>query len=267
MPRNLVELSSLAAVEALRQDSIVVLPTGAIEHHGPHLPLSTDFLVAEESAKAAVELAAADGVNAWLLPGLAYTKSDEHHWAPGTVWLSWETLMQTIVEIGESIAQTPCTKLVFYNGHGGNVALLQVACRELRRRFGLQTFLIGGQMPANGGAKSGETESGLGIHGGHVETSVVLHLRPDLVDMSLAVRSVPEHLLDYDYVGFGKPVSFGWVSNDFAPSGVIGDPTTATAEFGRAHFENNVTQAAAALAEIARFSPAAPQKRIGFSAS
>ncbi|QWT22801.1 creatininase family protein [Subtercola sp. PAMC28395] len=266
MSRNLVELSSLAAVEALRGDSIVVLPTGAIEHHGPHLPLFTDFLVAEESAKAAVELAAASGVNAWLLPGLAYTKSDEHHWAPGTVWLSWETLMETIVEIGSSIAQTPCTKLVFYNGHGGNVALLQVACRELRRRFGLQTFLIGGQMPANGGAASGETESGLGIHGGHVETSVVLHLRPELVDMSLAVRSVPEQLLDYEYVGFGKPVSFGWVSNDFAASGVIGDPTTANAEFGKAHFENNVTKSAAALAEIATFTPGPRTKRIGFAA-
>ncbi|UFS61025.1 creatininase family protein [Subtercola endophyticus] len=265
MSRNLVELSSIAAVEALRHDSVIVLPTGAIEHHGPHLPLSTDFLVAEESAKAAVDLAAEAGVNAWLLPGLAYTKSDEHHWAPGTVWLSWETLMQTIVEIGESIAQTPCTRLVFYNGHGGNVALLQVACRELRRRFGLQTFLIGGGMPANGGAKSGENEFGLGIHGGHVETSVVLHLRPELVDMSRAVRSVPEHLLDYQYVGFGKPVSFGWVSNDFSPGGVIGDPTEATAEFGKAHFEANVAQAAAALAEIAVFSPAPTNARIGFS--
>jgi creatinine amidohydrolase len=265
MPRNLVELSSLAAVEALRTDSVIVLPTGAIEHHGPHLPLSTDFLVAEASAKAAVELAASNGVNAWLLPGLAYTKSDEHHWAPGTVWLSWDTLMQTIVEIGESIAQTPCTKLVFYNGHGGNVALLQVACRELRRRFGLQTFLIGGMMPANGGAKSGENEFGLGIHAGHVETSVVLHLRPELVDLSLAVRSVPENLLDYEYVGFGKPVSFGWVSNDFAASGVIGDPTTANAEYGKAHFKANVAQAAAALAEIAVFTPSPAPKRIGFS--
>ena len=267
MTRNLVDLSSLAAVEALRGDSIVVLPTGAIEHHGPHLPLSTDFLVAEGSAKAAVELAAEHGTNVWLLPGLAYTKSDEHHWAPGTVWLSWDTLMNTLVEIGRSIAETPCRKLVFYNGHGGNVALLQVACRELRRRFGLETYLIGGQMPANGGAESGETESGLGIHGGHVETSVVLHLRPELVDMSLAVRSVPEHLLDYEYVGFGKPVSFGWVSNDFSPGGVIGDPTTATAEFGKAHFENHVAQAAAALAEIAKFTAAPPARRVGFGSN
>jgi creatinine amidohydrolase len=251
--RNLVDLSSHAAVEALTYDSLVVLPTGAIEHHGRHLPLSTDFLVAEASAKASVELAASNGVNAWLLPGLAYTKSDEHHWAPGTIWLSWDTLMRTLVDIGQSISQTPCTRLVFYNGHGGNVALLQVACRELRRLFGLQTFLIGGGTPANGGGGSGSDEHGLGLHGGQLETSVVMHLRPDLVHLGLAERNVPEQLLDYEHVGFGKSASFGWLSNDFGPSGVIGDPTSATAALGKRMWEEGIQHNAAVLAEIAVF--------------
>ena len=88
---------------------------------------------------------------------------------------------------------------------------------------------------------------------------MILHLRPELVDMSLAVRSVPEHLTQYRYVGFGKPVAFGWLSNDFGPSGVIGDPTGATAELGAQLFEAAVAQCAAALAEVAVFDPAGPR--------
>jgi creatinine amidohydrolase len=241
-------------VKALEGNSVVVLPTGAIEHHGPHLPLSTDFLVADAAARASVELAAENGVNAWVLPALAYTKSDEHHWAPGTVWLSWETMMNTVVEIASSIAATPCTRLVFHNGHGGNAALLQVACREIRRRFGLQTFLIGGTTPADGGAvRSGDAEFGLGLHGGQGETSMVMHLRPDLVDLSLARRHVPEHILDYEYVGFGKAATFGWLSDDFGPSGVIGDPTLASAELGKQMWDASIARTAAVLAEIAVF--------------
>ncbi|MGU3435113.1 creatininase family protein [Actinomycetes bacterium M1A6_2h] len=253
--RNLSELSGAAASKALSADSVIVLPTGAVENHGPHLPLATDFLVAEAVARAAVERAAAEGVDAWFLPGLAYTKSDEHHWAPGTVWLTWETMMATVVDIGRSVAGTPCTRLAFFNGHGGNSALLQVACREIRRRFGLRTFLLHASTPADQGGVSAEGEYGLGVHGGLKETSMILHLRPDLVDMSAAVRSVPEHLTQYRHVGFGKPVSFGWISDDFGTGGVIGDPVPATAKLGAELFASAVDAAAAALSEVAVFDP------------
>ena len=118
--RNLAEMSSSAATTALSADSVIVLPTGAIEHHGPHLPLATDQLIADAVAAAAVDLAAADGVDVWRIPGLAYTKSDEHHWASGTIWLGWNTMMSTVVEIGRSVAATPARRLAFLNGHGGN---------------------------------------------------------------------------------------------------------------------------------------------------
>jgi creatinine amidohydrolase len=252
--RRLAELSGTAAGAALSADSIVVLPTGAIEHHGPHLPLMTDHLIADSVANAAVEAAAAAGLDIWILPTIAYTKSDEHHWAPGTMWIGWDTLMQTVVELGSSIAATGATKLVFFNGHGGNLALLQVACRELRRRFGLQTFLMGATVPA--GAHDGPEELGLGIHAGHAETSLVLHLRPDLVDLSLAERSVPEHLADFEHIGFKKRVTFGWLSNDFGTNGTLGDPTGASAAYGRELFDLSVTEAVAAFAEVARFDPA-----------
>ncbi|MCU1513706.1 MAG: creatinine amidohydrolase, partial [Microbacteriaceae bacterium] len=244
--------------EALTEDSILVLPTGAIEHHGPHLPLATDFLTAELVGRAVVETAAAAGRDVWLMPGLAYTKSDEHHWAPGTVWLSWDTLMRTVIDIGRSVANTPAKTLVFYNGHGGNIALLQVALRELRRQFGLRTFLMGVGIPAGDGI-NGPDERGFGIHGGHGETSLIMHLRPELVNLSLAKRWVPDHLADHELIKFnGGAISFGWLSNDFGASGVIGDPTGATAEWGSTLFDRAVKNGVAALDEIARFSHTPP---------
>ena len=111
--RNLAEMSSAAVTSALTADSVVVLPTGAIEHHGRTCPLATDQLVADAVAAAAVDRAAAAGIDVWRLPGLAYTKSDEHHWAPGTVWLGWETMMATVVDIGRSVAATPARRLAF----------------------------------------------------------------------------------------------------------------------------------------------------------
>ena len=257
--RLLAELSGPAAASALGPDSIVVVPTGSVEHHGPHLPLLTDYLLADLIGTPAVTRAAADGVDVWQLPTLAYTKSDEHHWALGTVWLSWETLMRTVVEIGDAVARAGAGKLVFLNGHGGNVALLQVALREIRRRTGLATFLMPSLVRAPAPAGEDADEHGMSIHGGAAETSIILHLRPDLVDLALAKRSVPEHIAAMERIGFnGKPVSFGWLSDDFGPSGVIGDPTGASDEFGRVLFETSVATAAATLADIAAFTHLPP---------
>lgn len=253
--RLLSELSGTAVTSRLTASSMVVLPTGAIEHHGPHLPLVTDALVADSVAAAAVDRVAGEGIDAWRLPTLSYTKSDEHHWAPGTMWLRYDTLYETLVDIGRSVAATPARTLVFVNGHGGNTALLQVANRELRRRFGLRTFFCpAGRQGAGRGVDGEPDERGLGIHAGWAETSLVLHLRPDLVDMSLAERNVPDYVATSELLGFhSKPVTFGWLSNDFGDSGVIGDPTGATAEAGRRMFGEHVDFVSAALREIAAF--------------
>jgi creatinine amidohydrolase len=246
--RELVDLAGPRLASVLSDDSIVVLPTGSIEHHGPHLPLSTDLLMADLVSRAVVEAGADAGLDVWRLPALAYTKSDEHHWAPGTVWIGWETLMRTVVEIGESVAQTPAKTLVFFNGHGGNAALLQVALREIRRLYGLRTFLMGV------GIVAGDEEKGFGIHGGHEETSMILHLRPDLVDMTLADRWVPDHMADLEQIKFnGGSVQFGWLSDDFGDAGVIGDASAATAEHGAVVFERAVRRGVEALTEISRF--------------
>jgi hypothetical protein len=102
-------------------------------------------------------------------------------------------------------------------------------------------------------------ELGMGIHAGMDETSVMLHLRPDLVRLDLGRRSVPGHLASYERVGFGKPVSFGWLRDDFGTDGSLGDPTGATAEYGKRKYEAMITAAAQSLAEIRRFDPSPPR--------
>lgn len=250
--RHLADLRAPELSSALTKDSIIVLPLGAIEQHGPHLPLNTDFVVADAAANAAVQTVGAQ-VDAWLLPTLPYTKSNEHAWSPGTMWLSATTLMAVIDDIGRSIASTAARRVLFINGHGGNSALVQVMNRELRLKHGLQTFLAHPHIPADQGGTSAASELGMGIHGGMDETSVMLHLKPELVDMSLAVRRVPEALANNEHVRFGGKVAFGWLSNDFFPDGHIGDPTGATAEIGERMFNSAVIGLCDAMQEISRF--------------
>ena len=250
--RLLGDLSALQLSAELSKDSIVVLPLGAIEQHGPHLPLNTDFVVADAVSRAAVEKFGAE-TNAWLLPTLPFTKSNEHAWAAGTMWLSATTMMSVIDDIGRCVAATPAKKLMFINGHGGNSALMAMMNRELRLKYGLQTFLAHPHMPADQGGSSAESELGMGVHGGVDETSVMLHLRPDLVDMSLAVRRVPEGLAKNEHVKFGGRVAFGWLSNDFFPEGHIGDPTGSSAELGARMFAGAVESLGGAMKEISRF--------------
>lgn len=250
--RRLDELRAPQLARLLTDRSILVQPLGAVEQHGPHLPFNTDLLIAERVATAAVERAATEH-DVWLLPPLAYTKSNEHAWSAGTVWLSADTLLRVLDDIGRCVAMTPARKLVFINGHGGNSALLGVANRELRLNHGLMTFLAHPGVPPDQGGVSAADEHGMGIHGGTDETSIMLHLAPDLVDMDAATRNVPDALVDNRHVRFGGTIGFGWLSNDFGPDGHIGDPTTATAQRGADLFDAAVTAFIEALGEIDRF--------------
>ena len=187
MTRRFADLRAPQLAEKITGRSIIVQPLGAIEQHGPHLPYNTDLLIAERVAAEAVERVGAQ-LDVWLLPPLAYTKSNEHAWSAGTIWLSATRLLAVLDDIGRCLATTPARKLVFFNGHGGNSALLGVANREVRLAHGLQTFLAHPGVPPDQGGVSAEGEHGMGIHGGTDETSLMLHLAPDLVDMSLATR-------------------------------------------------------------------------------
>ncbi|MFN3254267.1 MAG: creatininase family protein [Ilumatobacter sp.] len=250
--RRLDELRAPDMAQCVTADSIIVQPLGAVEQHGPHLPFNTDLLIADRVADAAVRSVGAD-LDVWLLPPLAYTKSNEHAWSSGTIWLSATTLLAVLDDIGRCIATTGARKLVFLNGHGGNSALVGVANREIRLAHGLMTFLAHPGVPPDQGGESAASELGMGIHGGADETSLMLHLAPELVDMSVATRNVPESLTTFDQVRFGGKVGFGWLSDDFGPDGHIGDPTGASADRGAEIFGAAVSAFSDALAEIARF--------------
>jgi creatinine amidohydrolase len=238
--------------------SIAILPIGSAEQHGPHLPLNTDFVVADSLAR---DVVAAHGssLGLYLLPSMAVSKSNEHAWSPGTLWLSATTMLTVLDELARCVATTPVRKLVFLNGHGGNSALLQVAARDIRLAYGLQAFVMHPSVPPDHGGTAPASELGMGIHAGIEETSVMLHLRPDLVRLDLGGRSVPEHLASFSRVGFGKPVSFAWLSNDFGTDGTIGDPTGATAVHGKSKYEAMIATAAQSLEEIGRFDPRPPR--------
>lgn len=250
--RHLAELAAVDADELVSPDSIVLLPIGAMEQHGPHLPLATDFIVIEEFAEA-VLAEYGDKLDLWLLPTLPFSKSTEHAWSAGTMWLSPETLLATMRDLGRSLSTLSSRRLAILNGHGGNTSLLDVVCRELRLSHGFRTFLMHASLPADHGGAGHDDELGQGIHGGVTETSVVMHLRPDLVHLDRAEPHVPEWLTTYQHLRFGGGTSFGWSSDDFGPSGVIGDPTLASAEFGKHLFEDGVRHLGAVLEEISRF--------------
>jgi len=135
-----------------------------------------------------------------LLPSLAVSKSNEHAWSPGTLWLSAATLLTVLDEIARCVATTPVRKIVFLNRHGGNSSLLQVASRDILLAHGLRTFVMHPSVPPDQGGTSPAAELGMCIHAGVEETSVTLHLRPDLVRLELGKRSVPEHLASFERV-------------------------------------------------------------------
>src|SRR5699024_10568051 len=161
--------------DRLSTNSIIVQPLGAVEQHGPHLPLNTDALIANAVATAAVDRVG-DELDAWLLPPLAYSRSNDHAWSPGTIWLSPTTMLAILTGIGRSVATTRAQRLVFYDGNCGNSALVDVANREIRLNHGLMTFLARPALPPVEAGASGADELGMGLHAGCDETSLMLYL-------------------------------------------------------------------------------------------
>ena len=216
--------------------TVAVLPVGAVEQHGPHLPVAVDALVAEAVAERALAWLPAE-VPALLLPLLPVGKSNEHIDYGGTLTLSAETLMRLWLEVGESVARAGVRKLVFLNSHGGQPQVMEIVARELRvRRRMLCVACSWWQMGLPEGLFDPQ-EVRHGIHGGDIETSIVLALRPDLVRMERAENFRPvtldiePHFERLRYLG--GPV-VGWQAQDLHPAGVAGDATRATAEKGEA---------------------------------
>jgi creatinine amidohydrolase len=190
-------------------------------------------------------------VRAFAMAPISYGKSEEHLHFPGTITLTGTTLLSTVVEVGESVYRAGFRKLVFANGHGGQPQVLEMAARELRLRHGDFVVIPFGvsRLPNASGQQVSDMEKRLSMHAGHSETALMLALAPETVKMDQAVANYPPvfpiKLLSSD----GRPAC-AWTARDFGPTGVIGDPTTATAEQGVAILDTLANSWVQALTEL-----------------
>jgi creatinine amidohydrolase len=235
--------------------AVAVLPLGATEQHGPHLPLSVDTVLVEGVVNAALpHLSAQDPV--WVLPTQALGLSTEHQAFEGTLTLSPETVIALWCEIGASVARAGFKKMLMFNAHGGNVGLMDVVARELRAQHGLLVYSSSWyNLPLDEAALAqfSAHEHRFGIHGGEIETSMMLALAPDLVDMSQAqnfTSSSQERAQRYPVLGNGKSAKLGWHIQDYNPSGAVGNAGAATAAKGQALVKSAGEQLAVLLREL-----------------
>ena len=218
-------------------DTIAILPTAAIEQHGPHLPVGVDTILNEGLLDLLRQRCPGD-LDIRILPTQQVGKSNEHLWAPGTLTFTAETALKAWVEIGLSVARAGVRKIVILNSHGGNTDLISIVSRELRVRAGMLAVRLGwGAYGLPDGLFSPQ-ETTYGIHGGDVETSMMLAFRPDTVDMTAAqdFRSTAETTAISPIGG----VAYGWIASDLNPNGVVGEAHLATAAKGHATAEKMV---------------------------
>ncbi|MGQ3675485.1 creatininase family protein [Xanthobacter sp. TB0139] len=255
MFRNWADLSSPALAALDKEKLVAVLPVAAVEQHGPHLPLGTDLYIAE-GYLARIRPRVPDMLDVLALPVQAVGKSDEHQRFTGTLTLTPATAVTAWVELGRCLARAGVRRLVLMNTHGGNVPVIDLVARTLRlehdmlavtcsmHRFGYPVGLFE------------EHERAHGIHGGDVETSLMLAFRPELVDMGLADNFEPYSVgmeTEFKRLRANHPVGFGWLSEDLQETGAMGDARPATAEKGEKAAEQGVQGFIELLEDVAAF--------------
>jgi creatinine amidohydrolase len=232
--------------------TIAVLPVAAIEQHGPHLPLGTDALINEGIVAEALRRLPATA-SVLVLPALEIGDSLEHTAFAGTLSADLDALLGLWLSVGRGVARAGVRKLVVFNSHGGQRAHVDLAALRLRVAHGLlvvraHSFAFGvppGSFDAD--------ELAHGLHGGAVETSLLLHLRPDLVRRdALTDFATPGRAMAArgGWLGVEKPIGIGWMSQDLNPHGACGNAAVADADKGRRLFDHLADGLVQLLAEV-----------------
>ncbi len=243
MPWCKYSMKTARQLQALAADgkAVAVLPIGAVEQHGPHLPVGTDYLAAEDVALMAMEKLNSDS-QFFLLPTVTYALSIEHIHVPGTITLMPETLIHVLTDIGDSLLRLGVKKLVLVNGHGGNDSAIQIAGRLLRGK-GMMVYMVnGGAIRDALGAKEYH------VHADCIETSVMMASHPEGVD----TEQITQHLstsIDkwHEAADCRGDLISCWYIDDISVDGVVGDPILSSPEFGREFMEKQSEKIARAI--------------------
>jgi creatinine amidohydrolase len=234
---------------------IAVLPLAAVEQHGPHLPLGVDAYIAE-AYLARVRKILPEALPVTFLPVQRVGVSAEHLGYPGTLTLSAATAIKAWTEIGESLARAGLRKLLLITSHGGNVAAMELAARDLRTRLGMFAVTVGWhRFGYPEGTFLGE-ERRHGIHGGDIETSLMLAAMPDAVRTEKAAQATPATVAmarEFKWLGAYRPAGFAWMTQDLNATGAVGDATQASAAKGEAALAHGAQAFVELLGEMDRF--------------
>lgn len=225
--------------EAVAAERVVVLPVGTVEQHGPHLPLITDVLTAVEISRLAVESMPGEAV---LMPPVYYSFNEHHLDFPGTIAIDGQTVIDYITGIGTSLAHHGFRKILIVNGHGSNVPFLDIAARNITNRSPAICAMVPwwNLIPRELFAELRESEYPGGMaHGCELETSVLLYLRGDLVQMEKAEKDITFSKTEFFYwdLQAPSPVFFQEWFSRYSRTGTVGDPTKASIEKGRRFVE------------------------------
>ncbi|GAB4229075.1 MAG: creatininase family protein [Stanieria sp.] len=212
-----------------QENVVIIQPIGAVEQHGPHLPIIVDAAISMGVLGKALHQLDAN-IPAYALPCLYYGKSNEHWDFPGTITLSAATLLAVIWEMAESIYRSGFRKLVLMNSHGGQPQIMEIAARDIHQKYpDFAVFpLFTWRVPHQAAELLTQQELEYGIHAGDAETSIMLSLLPEQVKMERAVQEYPAGLPQPSLLSMEGKLPFAWLTKELTKSGVMGDATVAS---------------------------------------